>query len=74
MCEHELGPRIVRRLRNGCATAPEIAQSLATSETIILPVLERLRGDDIVEFMGGDWSLSETFKSLLRRIASVQKQ
>ena len=63
MDEHDLQNRVIQRLRSGSATVDEIAKALATSETTVLPVLDRLRRDDVVEFMAGDWSLCETFRS-----------
>jgi hypothetical protein len=67
MREHDLDDKVVRSLLDGSATAPEIAEALATSEINVLPVLHRLRGDDVVEFMGGNWSLSEKFRSRIER-------
>jgi predicted transcriptional regulator len=63
MREDDLRDKVLRALLTGSATAPEIAEALDTSETQVLPVLDQLRGDDVVECMAGDWSLSEEFRS-----------
>lgn len=68
MGEHDLQNRVIQRLLSGPATAPEIAEALGTSETIVLPVLDRLRGDHVVEFMAGDWSLSASFRSSVAKV------
>jgi len=60
---HDLQNKVIQRLLSGSATVPEIAEALGTSEAVLLPVLDRLRSDDVVEFMAGDWSLSEKFRS-----------
>ena len=51
MDAHDLQNKVIQRLLSGSATAPEIAEGLATSEVVVLPVLDRLRADDVVEFM-----------------------
>lgn len=69
MREDELAERVIQALLSSLsATAPEIAKALGTSETEILPILHRLRGEDVAEFMGGDWSLSENIRSNLAKL------
>lgn len=67
---NDLQNRVIQTLLSGSATAPEIAEALATTEALVLPVLDRLRADDVVEFMAGDWSLSEKFRRSIARTGS----
>ena len=73
MSEHDLQNRVIQRLLSGSATVPEIAEALATSETVVLPVLDRLRSDHVVEFMAGDWSLSEKFRSSIADVLGTKQ-
>ena len=59
MEELELRNKIIHRLLSGSATAPQIAETLGTSEAIVLPALDKLRADHEVQFMAGEWSLAE---------------
>jgi hypothetical protein len=43
---HDPQNKVIQRLLNGSATASESAEALATSETVVLSVLDRLRGDE----------------------------
>jgi predicted transcriptional regulator len=65
MHEHDLRNKVLKALLGGSATVTEIAEALDTSETYVLPVLDSLRGDNAVECMAGDWSLSEKFRSAI---------
>lgn len=66
MVDRDLRNDIIQRLLSGAASAPEMAEGLATSEKVLLPVLDQLRADHVVESIGGDWSLSERFRSALK--------
>ncbi len=67
---YDLQNKVIQRLLSGSATAPEIAEALATTEAVVLPVLDQLRSDDVVEFMAGDWSLSDKFRSSIPKTGS----
>ena len=67
---YDLQNKVIQRLLSGSATAPEIAEALATSEAVVLPVLDQLRSDDVVEFMAGEWSLSDKFRSSIAKTGS----
>ncbi len=70
MDRYDLQNKVIQRLLSGSATVPEIAEALATTEAVVLPVLDQLRSDDVVEFMAGNWSLSDKFRSSIPKTGS----
>lgn len=55
--ESSLRNKIVQQLRTGPSSAPEIAMALGVSENEVLPLLDQLRFDRVVEFAGGEWNI-----------------
>lgn len=74
MHDDELAEKVIQALLGSfSATAPEIAKILGTCESAVLPILHRLRGEDVVEFMGGHWSLSDAIRSNLAKLSVVDQ-
>ena len=57
-----LQTKILAELLRGSATSTDLAKALTTSEVVVLAALEPLRNDRWVEFMGGDWSLTDEYR------------
>jgi predicted transcriptional regulator len=54
---------IIQRLLAGPATALELREALSTSEETILAALDKLRSAKMVQFMAGEWSVTESYKA-----------
>ena len=50
--------RVGGRLLECPSTSHELAQALNLPESIILEVLEKMRHERLVQFAGGEWSLT----------------
>ena len=59
MAAHDdLQNRVLAALLKGPATSKELAQALGAVESEVLKVLDNMRKNRMVAFMGGNWSVS----------------
>lgn len=55
---HEVRVRVGKQLLACPSTSHELSQALSMPESMVLEVLDQMRQERLVQFAGGEWSLS----------------